>query len=366
MLFLVVRNTLLDDELGEVALLGLTHLLRHGGSPEGQSHLIHRAADIGHQRRTEGDMGEMGHVEHDAQTALDACHVVGGKFADLATHGVLVHVELANEVGQLTCIDLHGTGGRAESIGSTGLITIVFILLSQSSGTLRILTCLLQIKDLALDGDTHTGGEGEAARHTVDLAESALDALVGALHLFDRLLGCGVLWFHEIVAAIGHAVEVVVEDGQRLQALDEAVGIVVEDHPLVEQTLWVEDGLQLLHGLVSLVAPLVFHEGRHVTACAVFCLQRSVVALYHELCHVAHHFCITGHLVLVGKALVEDEVVVALEGVPIDTGIGVAVIGDELLQFHSSLRQRLDGERYILDEAGGADRTRTTHAGEDT
>ena len=105
----------------------------------------------------------MGHVEHDAQSALDACHVVGSEFADLATHGVLVHVELANEVGQLTCIDLHRTRGRAETVGSTGLITIVFILLSQGSGTLRILACLLQIKDLTLYGDTHTGGEGEAA-----------------------------------------------------------------------------------------------------------------------------------------------------------------------------------------------------------
>ena len=162
-LSLVVRNGFLDDELGEVTLLGLTLLLRHRSGPKRQSHLIHRATDVGHQRRTEGDVGKMGHVKHDAQTALDTCHVVGSEFADLTTHGVLVHIELANEVGQLTCIDLHRTRGRAESIGSTSLITIVFILLSQGSGTLRILTRLLQIEDLSLDGDTHTGGEGEAA-----------------------------------------------------------------------------------------------------------------------------------------------------------------------------------------------------------
>ena len=80
-------------------------------------------------------------------------------------------------------------------------------------------------------------------------------------------------WFHEIPAAIGHAGEVVVEYRQRFQTLDKAVGIVVEDHALIQQTLGIEDSLQFLHHLVGLVTPLVFHEGRHVTACAVLCLQ---------------------------------------------------------------------------------------------
>ena len=68
---------------------------------------------------------------------------------------------------------------------------------------------------------------------------------------------------------------------------------------------------------------------------------------------------------LVGKALVQDEVVVALKGVTIDTGIVVAVVGNELLQLHRGLRQRLDGEGHILDEARGANGACATHAGED-
>ena len=67
----------------------------------------------------------------------------------------------------------------------------------------------------------------------------------------------------------------------------------------------------------------------------------------------------------IGKALVQDEVVVALEGMAIDTGITVTMIGNHLLKFDGSLRQRLDGEGHILDETRGAHRTRTTHTGED-
>ena len=50
----------------------------------------------------------------------------------------------------------------------------------------------------------------------------------------------------------------------------------------------------------------------------------------------------------------------------VDTSIIVAVIGNQLLQLHRCLRQRLDGEGHILDETRGADRTRTTYTWEDT
>ena len=75
------------------------------------------------------------------------------------------------------------------------------------------------------------------------------------------------------MTTVRHTLEVVVEYGQRLQTLDEAVWIVVEDHTLVQQSLWVEDGLQLLHRLIGLLAPLIFHEWCHIAACAVLGLQ---------------------------------------------------------------------------------------------
>ena len=38
------------------------------------------------------------------------------------------------------------------------------------------------------------------------------------------------------MTAIGHAVEIVVKHRQRFEALNEAVGIIVEDNALVQQT----------------------------------------------------------------------------------------------------------------------------------
>ena len=94
-------------------------------------------------------------------------------------------------------------------------------------------------------------------------------------------------------------------------------------------------------------------------------LQRAVVTLNYQLGHIAHHLGIASHLVLVGKALVQDEVVVALEGVAVDAGIIVAVVGNKLLQSDSSLGQRFDWERNILDKARCAHRAGAAHAGED-
>ena len=80
-------------------------------------------------------------------------------------------------------------------------------------------------------------------------------------------------------------------------------------------------------------------------------LQRPVVFLDHQSCHVAHHLLIALHFALALETLVEDEVVVALEGMAVDTGIIVAVVGNEFLQFHRGFRQVVDMERDILDEA---------------
>ena len=269
-------------------------------------------------------------------------------------------------MGQLAGIDLHGAGSGAESVGGAGLVAVILVLPLQGGHPFGIGTAVLQLAYLALHGDTHARGEGEAARHAVHLAESALYALVGALHGLDGLLGGRHLTALELEvgAAVGHAVEVVVEHGQRFKALDEALGVVVEDHALVEQSVGVEDGLELLHGLIGLVAPLILHEGSHIAASAVLGLERAVVLLYHQPGHVAHHLLIAAHLALALEALVQDEVVVALKGMAVDAGIGVAVVGNEFLQFHGGLGQVVDVESHILYEAGGAHGARAAHGGE--
>ena len=66
-------------------------------------------------------------------------------------------------------------------------------------------------------------------------------------------------------------------------------------------------------------------------------LQRTVVVFDHEFGHIAHHLGIAGYFVLIGKALVQDEVVVTFKGMAVDAGIRVAVVGNELLQLHCGL-----------------------------
>ena len=63
----------------------------------------------------------------------------------------------------------------------------------------------------------------------------------------------------------------------------------------------------------------------------MFCLQRAVVFLYHEFRHITHHLSIAIHLGLLSETLVQDKVVVALEGMTIDTRIVVTMIGNKLL-----------------------------------
>ena len=97
----------------------------------------------------------------------------------------------------------------------------------------------------------------------------------------------------------------------------------------------------------------------------MFRLERPVVLFDHQSGYITHHLGIAVHLALAAEALVEDEVVVALEGMTIDAGIVVAMIGNEALQLHSCLGQTLNGEGHILDETRGADGTCTAHRGED-
>ena len=124
-------------------------------------------------------MTEVCHIEHQAQSALDSLHVVGGKVAHLITHLAVLHVQLADEMRQFTGIDFHRTGGGAKSVGSTCLVAIILIRLLQPLYACRILACCLQMKNLALDGNTHTRRQGKSARHAIDFAEAALDTLVG-------------------------------------------------------------------------------------------------------------------------------------------------------------------------------------------
>ena len=168
------------------------------------------------------------------------------------------------------------------------------------------------------------------------------------------------------MTAIGHATEVEIQYRQRLEALYEAVGIIVKYYTLVKQSIGVEDFLKFLHNIVGLIPPLVLNKRSHISTGAVFGLKRTVIALNHKFCHITHHFCIASHLVLIGKTLIQYEMIVALKCVTIDTGIIVAMISNQLLQLNSSLWQRFYWECHIFYQARCAHRTCTAYAWEYT
>jgi fumarate reductase subunit C len=105
------------------------------------------------------------------------------------------------------------------------------------------------------------------------------------------------------MTAIGHATEVEIQYRQRLEALYEAVGIIVKYYALVKQSIGVEDFLKFLHNIVGLITPLVLNKRSHISTCAVFGLKRTVITINHKFSHITHHLCIASHLVLIGETL---------------------------------------------------------------
>ena len=126
-----MRYGLFNDELSQIRWLRLTFFLRHGGGPKRQTHLVHTTADAGHEGGTEGEVSGVGNVEDNTQTALDASHVISCKLTNLISYRTLVHIHLTNQVRQFAGVDLHRAGRRAQTVGGTGLVTVVLILLFQ-------------------------------------------------------------------------------------------------------------------------------------------------------------------------------------------------------------------------------------------
>ena len=79
-----------------------------------------------------------------------------------------------------------------------------------------------------------------------------------------------------------------------------------------------------------------------------------------------HHLRVAFNFFLVGKTLVQNEMVVALKGMTIDACIVIAMVGNELLESDGRLRKVLNVEGYILYETARSDRPHTTNARENS
>ena len=83
-------------------------------------------------------------------------------------------------------------------------------------------------------------------------------------------------------------------------------------------------------------------------------LERPVELLDDELSHVAHHALVALHLLVGVETLVQDEVIVALEGMPVDASVTVAVVSNQFLELHGGHGQILQVEGDVFDQTRGA------------
>jgi hypothetical protein len=106
-------------------------------------------------------------------------------------------------VNHVAHVDFHRARRAAQTVGGASLIAVVLKFLYKTCKTLWVLVSSFETRNLTFNNDALTRREREAAAQAVDLAESALDALVN----------------------------VVVSDGHRFEILDEAIGVVIEITP---------------------------------------------------------------------------------------------------------------------------------------
>ena len=133
-----------------------------------------------------------------------------------------------------------------------------------------------------------------------------------------------------------------------------ALRVIIEDDAGIQQPLRVKQFFDSLHGLVGIISPFMTDEGSHVTARAVFGFQGTVIFVHHQGLDVVHQVFVAFHFRLGTERLVDDEMVVPLEGVSVDAGVVISVAGYELLKLCRCLGKVLNMEGYVLDEAGGS------------
>ena len=255
------------------------------------------------------------------------------------------HIHPPQLMSQVGHIDAHRARGRAEAVPGASLLPRVGIFLLKRPQTSLFrggrIRQLPQGGDLTLRGDSGPGRKREAAGKAVHLAESTLDAFVQFLVDLRqlRLDSLAVIrpWF---------------QHRQRLEILQEALRIIVEDHTRIQKPMRVKQFLHPLHYPERLLAPLVLHERSHIPARSVLGLQGAVIFPDHHLRHVADHRLIAPHLRLGIKRLVDDEMEVALKGVAVDAGIVVAMPVQQRRKILRRVWQILDVEGDVLDKAG--------------
>jgi hypothetical protein len=110
-----------------------------------------------------------------------------------------------------------------------------------------------------------------------------------------------------------------------------ALRVVVENNARIEYIARVEKMFHLFHKAESIGAPFAFDIRSHIAPSAVLGFERAIVVVDNEASNIVHKSLVAIDFGLRIKALIDDEMVVAFEGVTIDDGIVVVVMLEKLL-----------------------------------
>ena len=110
-----------------------------------------------------------------------------------------------------------------------------------------------------------------------------------------------------------------------------ALRVIIENNARIEYIVRVEKTFHLFHKEESICAPFAFDIRSHVATSAMLGFERAIVVVDHHSGYVVHKSLVAIDFGLRVKALVDDEMVVAFEGMTIDDGIVVVVMLEKLL-----------------------------------
>ncbi len=234
---------------------------------------------------------------------------------------------------QLAGVDAYRAALGAKTGGGAGIDALVFKGSFEFAGIdagafLRL--------DVAPDHDALARAQGQALGGADRFAEAAFDALV-----------------HNLVGG-----------WQRLQVLEVDLWVFAEHHVRIENTVGIEQALELPHQLVGVAAPFQFDEGCHIAPGTVLGLERTTELDCHQLRHVVHERLVAGDFLGIVEALGEDEVQIAFQCMSEKDRFVVVMFVEQFDQAVHADGQLFHREGHVLDDHRGPGFTHRANGGE--
>ena len=154
---------------------------------------------------------------------------------------------------------------------------------------------------------------------------------------------------HFAEAAFNATINYRIKTRQRLYVLHIGIRILIEYHPWIQYPVRIEQILDVHHQFIGIVTPFFPDERRHVASSTMFSLERTIIPFGNKFNHIAHHPVILRNCRRSVKALVQDEMPIAVESVTVYHRIRIVVSYKKPLQFIRSICQLFDRDCDIFN-----------------